>query len=162
MIEVWKFIPGYEAYEVSSFGRVRRFKTKKQKAFCEKRGYLHVLLWKNNKGKSFAVHRLVLFAFVGMSPIGYVGAHLNGKSHDNRLSNLKWITPMENEKHKAIHGTKLFAEKTPSAKLKNKQILEIRKLRKTGMTHLAISKLFGVHEATIRSILIGKSWKDIP
>lgn len=42
------------------------------------------------------VHRLVLMAFVGPPPAGYVCDHKDGSPSNNRLDNLEWVTHKEN------------------------------------------------------------------
>jgi hypothetical protein len=51
------------------------------------------------------VHLLVLEAFIGPRPEGHQGAHENGNKLDNRLDNLRWKTPGENNRDKRRHGT---------------------------------------------------------
>jgi hypothetical protein len=51
------------------------------------------------------VHLAVLEAFVGPRPPGHVARHGGGGSRDNRLVNLSWGTPSENETDKIEHGT---------------------------------------------------------
>lgn len=79
MSEIWKDITGYEnLYMVSSAGRIKSVDRyvknrngvalKKGKilapAKIDKTQYLKVSLWKNNKQKTFLVHRLVAEAFL--------------------------------------------------------------------------------------------------
>lgn len=59
----------------------------------------------NGKQKTKKVSVIVLETFVGPRPDGYHCGHLNGNSKDDRLCNLKWITPSENAQHQKIHGT---------------------------------------------------------
>ena len=77
--EIWKDCKGYEGlYQVSNLGRVKRLAYYKNvcsggKQYCEekilkpqkrKRGYQAVMLSKNNKVKSFLIHRLVAIVFI--------------------------------------------------------------------------------------------------
>ncbi len=79
--EVWKDIKGYEKYQISNLGRVRR-KAKivkvgiknVKKAFKEEqvlkplkftKGYLGIRLYDNNSiAKNYKIHRLVAEAFI--------------------------------------------------------------------------------------------------
>ena len=44
------------------------------------------------------IHHAVLYAWVGPPPEGYECDHLNGITTDNRLENLEWVTPAENQR----------------------------------------------------------------
>lgn len=109
----WKGIPGYKGfYQVSDLGQVRRVKGGQGarpglvlKQMTNSAGYRQVELWKNGILKRLLVHRLVLSAFVGKCPEGLEGAHLDGNCKNNKLSNLKWATPTENNQMKIQHGT---------------------------------------------------------
>lgn len=111
--EIWKPVYGHEGkYEVSSLGRVRSltwgcFGNKRKtpyikKVWMEPKGYLRAKIVNR---KAHFVHRLVIEAFHGPSQKGMECAHLNGIRHDNRIENLKWVTPSENQMHRVLHGT---------------------------------------------------------
>lgn len=168
-IEDWKPIRGYfKRYYVSSFGRVitkihtGRYGTTKRKPRIKSLrtsadGYLRVTLCKRGGGRSFAVSRLVLQAFIGSPPTGFHAAHMNGNK--NRLCNLRWVSAKENESHKQIHGTRLYGEKHHQSKIKEKNIKEIFDLYVSGMSASKIAKVFGVDETAIYLVLNKKTWK---
>lgn len=109
--EVWKDIPGYYGYyQVSNIGRVRScdrkvfipnygrwctpsykfYRGEIKKLKYNNNGYLRVQLYKNNKEKSWLVHRLVAIAFI---PNPYNLPEVNHKNEmktDNRVENLEW------------------------------------------------------------------------
>lgn len=68
-------------------------------------GYLSVnLRWGGSK-RNVAVHRLVLETFVGPCPPGMECRHVpDFDPANNRLDNLQWGTPKENQNDKRIHG----------------------------------------------------------
>jgi hypothetical protein len=94
--EEWKQLPGFEAYEVSSLGRIRRG-NKIKKATLRKDGYYQVHLWKDNRQHTFRVNRLVCGMFHGR-PLNKnsEALHKNHDRGDNRASNLRWGTSAEN------------------------------------------------------------------
>ena len=100
VIETFKPVKGYEGlYEVSDYGAVRslRFgKVKYLKAGKNSSGYLFVVPCVNGKTKIFIVHRLVYETFVGPIPEDMEIDHINGVKDDNRLVNLRCVTPKEN------------------------------------------------------------------
>ena len=66
------------------------------------RGYLRVYLYKNGKGKSFYIHRLVAEAFIP-NPNKYQEVnHKDENSSNNRADNLEWCT----HKYNSNYGTR--------------------------------------------------------
>ena len=121
--EEWKSIPGWDGYyEASSLGMirsVRRILSRphpknplliRDRAYGGKilspkigsGGYPAVSLWKNNRGVTIEVHRLVCSAFTGLMPNGLDVNHINGCRTDNRSINLEWVTRKENLMHSEI------------------------------------------------------------
>lgn len=117
--EIWKPVPGFDGYEVSSLGEVRsiardvptrhhgwegmrRLKGKTLKTFANKDGYPVVSL--GAKSKVYGVHQLVAWAFHGMPGDGEVVDHINGNKNDNRPENLEYVTPSENTKRQYKTG----------------------------------------------------------
>lgn len=102
-IEVWKAVSipeYYELYEVSSYGRVRKFGKDIKISFRHKTGgYTRCSLNNNGTTKAFSVHRLVALTFIP-NPMGKPHInHINGVKHDNRVENLEWCTQSENSIH---------------------------------------------------------------
>lgn len=101
---MWKPIQGFEGlYEVSDGGRVRTLRGKTPRILNINKtvaGYPHVGLVK--KGESakkrhwYSVHRLVAAAFIGPCPEGYVVNHKDENKANNAVSNLEYVTRLEN------------------------------------------------------------------
>jgi hypothetical protein len=108
-VDLWRPVPGFEWYEVSTQGGVRNTKTgrrlKPRRKWSHSVRYRVVGLSAGGREQKWRLHRLVLTVFRGPCPEGHEAAHLNGDSEDNRLSNLAWVTPEENRSHKRLHGT---------------------------------------------------------
>ncbi len=115
MSEVWKQIPDYDNYQVSSIGRVRSDyyvsgrwnKTVRReqplilRQELSRDGYLRVSLSKNKIQKHFAVHRLVAMAFIP-NPLNYPEInHKDENTQNNCVENLEWCT----RKYNANFGT---------------------------------------------------------
>lgn len=114
--ETWKDVQGYEGlYQVSNLGRIRSLdrivnakngskQTKKSRILLQEitiHGYCRVRLFDNDgKAKHYAVHRIVMNAFVGESSCQV--NHINEIKTDNRLENLEYCTAKEN----CNHGTR--------------------------------------------------------
>lgn len=179
--EIWKDIPGYPNYQVSSIGRFRvgdryvrhgahrRPEFKKQtllKIGVDPYGYPYCSIRSeltNNKCKRIFVHRLVAMAFVpNPENLPFVN-HINGIKADNRPENLEWCTSKQNLAHARRVGLLIppVGERSSGAKLKSGDIIKIRKMRQLGTTLKSIGHTFGVHENTIASVVNCRTWKHI-
>lgn len=121
-MEYWKAIKGYEGlYEVSNTGKVRSInynrtgKVKELSSLGNGLGYLLVVLCQEGKRKNFLVHRLVVEAFIGVIPKGFVVNHKDENKHNNNVENLEICTykynnnyGTRNERLSAAHTGKNF------------------------------------------------------
>jgi hypothetical protein len=125
-----KPVVGYEdRYLVSDMGRV--FSIRSRRCLEPSRnvyGYFVVGLSGCGAVKMAPVHRLVSAAFIGPRPIGQMIAHGNAVRTDNRLTNLRYASPFENSQDRIRHGNSLKGETSPTSKLTDEQVLEIRKV----------------------------------
>ena len=141
--EIWKEIADNPNYLVSNYGRVKAIARpvncrigvrNKKEHFLTPRdyhGYLRVG-FNNSNGKLIhpLVHRLVMYAFVGVRPYPeWEIDHINGNSHDNRLENLEYVSSSENSKRAVALG--LQTPKSLSLSKKNRkmtpeQIIEMK------------------------------------
>lgn len=179
MIEIWKSIKGYEGhYEISNYGRVKslerliRFRGKKEyfRLYPEiilKTGniknYLIVNLCINGYSKYYYIHFLVANTFIGKRPRGLDISHKDGIKSNNHIDNLEYVTTSENCKNTFRLGYKSFhGENHPMSKLKEEQILEIRRWyhkHKIFMSELAIG--YKVTPQNINRIIKRKTWRHI-
>jgi len=174
---MWRDVIGYEGlYQVSDGGEVRsldrtvdhgrgftRWLTGKTfKPRPDGEGYPRVCLSKAGKEATRRTHQLVLEAFVGPKPEGYVTRHLNGIPSDNRVENLCWGTQMQNQADRKLHGTSNEGERGGGSKLTETQVLEIRALYSTGRyTQQVLGDLYGAAQTNISLIVRRKNWKHI-
>ena len=123
--EYWKPIKGYEGlYEVSNLGRVKSLKFGKErmlKVSKDKKGYLHVVLCKENILKTYYVHRLVAEAFIDNTDNLPCVNHKDENPQNNVVSNLEWC----DAKYNLNYGTrnKRISEKMTNGKL-SKPVLQ--------------------------------------
>lgn len=129
MKEIWKDIKEYQGkYQVSNLGKIRtliKWDLNKRKYIAtikniklrkDKDGYILVDLHKNNKTKTFKVHRLVAEAFIS-NPNNYPQInHKNEIKNDNRVENLEWCS----NEYNARYGTK----NQRAAKKNKKKVLQ--------------------------------------
>lgn len=129
-------------------------------AFKDKDGYARVGL--RPPFKQFAVHRLVLNAFVGPCPPGMQCRHFPDRDRSNcALSNIQWGTAEENMADKSAHGTATIGVKNHFAKLTEDDVREVVSLSKAGRSGVSIARNKNVDPGTIYAILSGKNWKHL-
>lgn len=165
--ETWRGVVGYEdRYEVSDLGRFRTlgrqvpgrwpgqayFRAGRLLAGHDNGRYLVVSV----AGKSRLAHRLVLDAFVGARP-DLECRHLNGNPRDNRLVNLAWGTPTENQFDRFRHGTACEGETNYRAELSEADVRRVMKLRGR-LGPAAIARELGHPVGRIKHVLYGQAW----
>lgn len=123
----WLPVKGYEElYEVSDTGEVRSVDrvlsvtNQKERLFKgrvllqtmnKQVQYKQVSLWKENKGTSYYVHRLVAEAFIP-NPEGKPEVnHIDGNRQNNNISNLEWVTSGENSLHASKTGLRVYTNR---------------------------------------------------
>ena len=158
--EKWVPLYGKPEYEVSSNGRFRWKKNKKEVCVSvnKSNGYVYVHLKNGNKFSNYRAHKLILRSFFEMPGDGYQTCHKDGDKKNNCISNLRWGTPKDNHADKITHGTyfSFYTKKRdehPNAKISEFQITEILNLVSNGHTQSQISDMYGVSQPTISRIV---------
>ena len=160
--ETWKPVIHDADYEVSDRGRVRLSGQKANMPLGlrpltpSKAGYVPLMI----AGTKRYVHRLVMEAFVGICPPGSECHHLNGNRSDNRLFNLRWVTPTENQRCRIGHGTHSQGRKNVHAKLTDGKVWMIRAMYASGMyLQRELAVVFGSDQPSMSRIILGNAWK---
>jgi len=168
-------------YKVSSDGKIitdnwkNSGRTSILRPSTDKKGYLRVGLQINGKLKTFKVHRLVALAFIPNPENKPQINHKDCNKKNNNVYNLEWCTAKENTKHAIENGLHYFntpeqsinkiikrGELNGCSKLNAKQVKEIRaKFKPRIYTRKILAKEYNVKEATIKDIVLRKSWKHI-
>ena len=111
--EIFKDIIGYEGlYQISNMGRVkslertikngpgvRKVRERILEPWVGKTGYLSIPLYKDKKGKTYYVARLVALHFIPNPENKRTVNHKKGIKSDNRAKKLEWMTYGENHTH---------------------------------------------------------------
>jgi hypothetical protein len=170
MSEKWKDVPGHEgAYQVSDCGRVRSLDRwivrPSGRVFCRgkllrpvptARGNLKVTIGT----KQYAVHTLVMLAFVGPRPDNMEVCHNDGDKHYNALTNLRYDTHAGNEADKLRHGTVARGDSHGNAKLSAEAVMWIRANYRWGLGPVFAAR-FGVHQKHINRVVQRSRWGHV-
>lgn len=122
-------------------------------------GYSRVVFWMNGKHTSQFIHTLVLEAFVCRRPKGLQACHKNGKKQDNRLSNLRWGTPSENQADRERHGTGRIGKPKPVKTLTLAKVQRIRKAIGAGLNITQVSRALKMPRTTVADVANRRTWK---
>lgn len=160
MTEQWKRVAGY-CYEVSDLGRVRHADTgRMKKPSVQKRGgYLAVHLYRNNKRKCFALHRLVALAFIP-NPRGKPDVNHRDYNRQNcKASNLEWVTVQENIDHSRDNQAR--GERKGNARHTEDQVRKVKALIAEGWSTKDIALECNTHRPFVSKVRNGVIWSHI-
>lgn len=114
--EKWKSILGYDGYEVSTKGRVRKY-SKRYKSYYLLKPYLNQtigryyvgLVSSTGKVKNLLLHRVVAQSFIPHEDCMNTVNHKDGNPQNNEADNLEWVTQAQNNKHayRCLHRSKV-------------------------------------------------------
>ena len=145
--EAWRDIPGFPDYQASDRGRVRSRKSGAWRVLRHTphrgNGYLVVSPRVSGRYVTRSVHRLVARAFLGEAA-GRDVNHINGDKHDNRLSNLEYLSRGENH----CHAYRTGLRDAVGRKLTADQVRQVAALRGHA-TQTEIAQMFGVSRAIV-------------
>lgn len=128
---------------------------------ADKYGHLFVTLCPGRK--RILVHRLVLEMFVEPCPPGMQCRHFpDHNPKNNRLENLQWGTPQQNQDDREIHKTKYQGVQCPQSKLTPELVREIRAAAtgKRGECYV-LARKYGITRDNIRCVIARISWKHV-
>jgi hypothetical protein len=150
----WRSIAEFPGYWISSAGQVRHYARELKPT--PRSGYLRVCMRSEDGRRHFRpIHLLVLETFVGPRPSSkHHGAHFpdNDKSN-NRLENLAWKLPTENEADKRACGT---APKGGRNWRPNRARVErVRARAAAGESFTKIARDEGLHRYSVSRIVRG-------
>lgn len=158
-MEIWRDVVGYkDIYQVSSKGRVKCLNYRKQNCSCimkqgiDAHGYPKIRLSQNGKRIEYKVHRLVAIAFLDNKNSLPEVNHKDGVKENNDVSNLEWVSKIDNVKHQHDNGlVSIIARK--------KQIVAINTITDNLIKFNSIAeagRILGIHRTHITHCLSGK------
>ncbi len=154
MDEIWKPVVGHPGYDVSSKGNVRSWSKLKRgdlmKLRTNRDGYLYVMFGT----KVRKVHHLVLEAFVGLRPKGFMCLHGDDDKTNNCLSNLSWDTRAQN-------NTDAWRRRLNRGRSKLKD-WEVVFIRRCNLTSRALARIFTVDPSVISTVRSRKVYRNVP
>lgn len=165
MNEIFVPIKGFESrFKISNTGKLLSMngKWKGDKIMpCSigTSGYICCTLRDKPNIRIVRIHTLVAEHFLDKPyPTACVN-HKDGNKLNNNVENLEWISIGENISHAFRIGLiDKKGEKHHMVKLTESKVREIRKLRKDGLTHQAISDKVNISRRHIGDILNGVCW----
>lgn len=174
--EAWRAVPGFEGvHEASTLGRVRslerismargfpvRVGGKIVSQWLRKDGYTMVNLSLGGIRQKLALtHRVVAKTFLANPASRPHVNHVDGIRGNNAVSNLEWVTSLENARHAVDVLGHHRGERSSRAKLTEADVLAIRAARIGGAKYRELAAIYSVTLAAIENILHRRTWKHI-
>lgn len=166
---MFKPIKGYEGlYKVSDTGEILSIKRNngygsrnedRVRKFCIKFGYATIVLSKDDKVKTYLVHRIVAEAFIPNPKKLPQINHRDGNKLNNRVSNLEWCDHSWNQTHARKLGI-MGGERQKTAKLTERDVRAIRRIYPK-LSKAELAKAFDIGPSTIDKIIKKEYWKYI-
>ena len=122
-----------------------------------------VLKSTDERNTSFLLHRLLKYTFdkYDERPID----HIDCNKLNNSLDNLEYVTPAENNRRAQANGLidydKVRGENNIHAKLKNKDVEEIRSGLLDTYSNVILGKIYGVDSRTMSRVRNGYQYKSV-
>ena len=164
-------IKGYEGlYSITKDGSVwshPKRRSSKQGIYLKPgvntRGYKQVVLYKDNKHKNITIHRLIALTFINNPDNKLEVNHIDGNKLNNKIENLEWCTSSENHIHayKNDNHKRMQGELHGASKLKEVDVLNIKKLIENGAGCRELGRAYSVCHSLISMIKNGKRWTHL-
>lgn len=131
-------------------------------------GYVRIFVRINQKGYKIFAHRLVWLVFKSDISEHLSINHKNGVKTDNRLENLELMTSREQTLHminvlgkKIGNFTKGKYHNISNNILTKEEVINIRKLLKSGIEQKEIARKYNVTRVSVNNIANRKTWRYV-
>lgn len=152
--ELWRKIPGYPNYKISTKGRVVSY-ARVSKVFLKPNrhkfydSYETVILSVDSERTEFKIHRLVATVFIPNPNNCEIVDHIDSNITNNCVENLRWCTQKENTNY-----SKKLGSYTREIIQLNKNTYEVIKIHKS---IISASKKIGISTSGISACISGRS-----
>lgn len=152
-------------YAVNINGEVKNLRTQRiMKPCLTIHGYWVVSVYDPSKGKTkfLRVHRALAEAFIPNPENKREVNHKSGVKTDNRIDNLEWATPFENQHHKRNVLGKCRGDSCHNHTLSEIDVIALRTtLFDTVPSNLELANMLRVTPSAISRALKGDTWKHL-
>lgn len=160
-----KRIENGSKYHITESGQVFSEFTNRwlKPSYSKGTGYYVVNIVKGGKRSPAYIHRLVAEAFIP-NPFKLPEVnHKDGNKLNNNVSNLEWVTTLDNLKHAKETGLLAHGKDHYKTELSEKEVREICNLLEKGWSATKISEQSGipVQRNVVLNIRCGRDWKHI-
>ena len=180
-MEEWFDFPGYEdRWQITRSGTVRskvrmvnspvaggqrRIGGKILKPGNTK-GYPSLVATVNGRRCTAYIHRAIALLFVPNPDQETTINHIDGCKINNAPENLEWCSHLENMRHAYRTGLAKYpktgpGEDSPSAKLDNERVRQIKRRLNAGESQRKIAEFYGVAQGTVNFIARGVTWSHV-
>ena len=161
-----KEVPRFPGYFASRDGRVRSTRQRKDgrwlKPIPHASGYLILRLMQSRVARWRKLHQVICETFHGPKPVGKTQVrHVDGNQLNNRASNLRWGTSLEDAADRRRHGTLTQGERCHSARLTEAEVLMIREQLDAGDRVCDVCRETGMSRGAISKIRDRRSWRHL-
>lgn len=140
---------------------------KQLKTGITQKGYACISLSINGKNKFMKVHRIVAEVFIA-NPLNLPTVnHKDVNKQNNHFSNLEWADHKYQREHAIKNGKGVGykrdnnGEKGTNHKMKNHEVLLVRKLYAEGVSQVELATKFNLSTPAINHIIKRRSWKHL-
>lgn len=152
----WRPHQLYPEIACSPCGKVLTIKSGRVLSQFNENGYKKVSFKSNKLNVIRFAHRLVAECFIGFSSLQV--NHIDGNKGNNHVSNLEYLTPLENTRHAIKLGLKKL--RPGNAVFDEYRILTIATLLNSGKQRNEVAQIFGRGQTTINSLANGQTYKE--